>query len=142
MAHVSKGTYIRSLAYDIGKKVGCGAYVENLRRVGVSDISVEDAAKVVDLEKLYKNNQLESVNVLKFLDYGIFELDKENLQSVFYGKKLYIKDTDFDNLYNNLCVTKEQILYGIYELAYSFDKNSSKILVYKPKAVFNKGIIS
>lgn len=32
--HCSKGTYIRTLAEDVGEALGCGAHVENLRRIG------------------------------------------------------------------------------------------------------------
>lgn len=41
--HCSSGTYIRTLAEDIGKKLGCGAYLTELRREKVGDYSVEDA---------------------------------------------------------------------------------------------------
>lgn len=37
---VSKGTYIRSLAHDIGEALGCGAHVTRLRRTALGDISV------------------------------------------------------------------------------------------------------
>ena len=47
--HCSKGTYIRSLAEDIGEALGCGGHVEQLRRTAVGDLSVEQA---VDLETL------------------------------------------------------------------------------------------
>jgi tRNA pseudouridine55 synthase len=33
--HCSKGTYVRTLAEDIGKRLGCGAHVSGLRRTGV-----------------------------------------------------------------------------------------------------------
>ncbi len=39
----SKGTFIRTLAEDIGKALGTGGYVENLRRTQVGDFLVEDA---------------------------------------------------------------------------------------------------
>lgn len=39
----SKGTYIRSLAHDIGQQLGVGAYLTNLRRTKIGDFSVEDA---------------------------------------------------------------------------------------------------
>jgi tRNA pseudouridine55 synthase len=39
----SKGFYVRSLARDLGKELGCGAYVENLRRTAIGDFRVEDA---------------------------------------------------------------------------------------------------
>lgn len=38
----SKGTYIRSLAFDIGEKLGCGAALSALRRTAVSGFTIED----------------------------------------------------------------------------------------------------
>jgi tRNA pseudouridine55 synthase len=46
----SKGTYIRTLAEDIGEKMGCGAHVEVLRRTGVNHFSVEKGFTLADLE--------------------------------------------------------------------------------------------
>jgi len=42
---VSSGTYIRALADDIGKALGCGAYLEELRRTAIGPYDVEDAVK-------------------------------------------------------------------------------------------------
>lgn len=39
----SKGTYIRSLAHDLGQKLGTGAYLKSLRRTKIGDYSVDDA---------------------------------------------------------------------------------------------------
>jgi tRNA pseudouridine55 synthase len=49
---VSKGTYVRQLAADIGEALGCGAYCLRLRRTGVGPLSVEDAGapEAVDLD--------------------------------------------------------------------------------------------
>ena len=41
--HVSSGTYIRTLAEDIGKKLGTGAYLTALRRIKVGKYDVKDA---------------------------------------------------------------------------------------------------
>jgi tRNA pseudouridine55 synthase len=49
----SSGTYIRSLANDIGKKLGCGAYVEELVRTKIGEFSVESA---IELSKLTPQN--------------------------------------------------------------------------------------
>jgi len=49
----SSGTYIRSLANDIGKKLGCGAYVEKLVRTKIGNFSLEEA---VELSKLNSKN--------------------------------------------------------------------------------------
>ncbi|HTK59905.1 MAG TPA: tRNA pseudouridine(55) synthase TruB [Candidatus Baltobacteraceae bacterium] len=42
---VSSGTYIRALADDIGTALGCGAYLEELRRTSIGPYKVEDAVK-------------------------------------------------------------------------------------------------
>lgn len=47
-AKVSSGTYIRSLAIDIGKELGVGAYTVRLRRLSVGDYSVDDAHRLDD----------------------------------------------------------------------------------------------
>lgn len=47
----SSGTYIRSLVHDLGQKLGCGAYVEELRRTKVGDFDVSDAKFVSDLSE-------------------------------------------------------------------------------------------
>lgn len=44
-----KGTYIRSLANDIGVACGSGAYLSGLRRMGIGNFSVENANKMEDL---------------------------------------------------------------------------------------------
>lgn len=41
---VSSGTYIRTLAEDIGQKLNTGAYLTSLRRLSIGDYHVEDAA--------------------------------------------------------------------------------------------------
>ncbi|MCP2038218.1 tRNA pseudouridine(55) synthase TruB [Chryseobacterium sp. HSC-36S06] len=52
----SKGTYIRSLAHDIGQELGVGAYLTNLRRTKIGDYSVEDASAEI-LENEFRFNK-------------------------------------------------------------------------------------
>lgn len=47
--HVGSGTYIRSLAEDIGKELGTGAFCETLRRISIADWQVDKAKKLSDL---------------------------------------------------------------------------------------------
>lgn len=49
--HCSKGTYVRTLAEDIGRALGCGGYVNRLRRTGVGPYA-ESAASFVPLERI------------------------------------------------------------------------------------------
>jgi tRNA pseudouridine55 synthase len=39
----SKGTYIRSIAHDLGKKLGCGGYLTELRRTKIGEYKIENA---------------------------------------------------------------------------------------------------
>jgi len=45
----SSGTYIRSLAHDLGEKLGCGAYLTELRRTRIGEHRIEDARKLDEL---------------------------------------------------------------------------------------------
>ncbi len=49
-ARVSSGTYIRSLARDVGEKLETGAYMSDLRRTSVGNFSLDDAVGVGSLE--------------------------------------------------------------------------------------------
>lgn len=44
----SKGTYIRSLAYDFGKALNSGGYLSSLRRTKIGDFNVKDAVEIED----------------------------------------------------------------------------------------------
>jgi tRNA pseudouridine55 synthase len=47
----STGTYIRSLANDLGKTLGCGAHLSNLRRTRIGEFKVEDAMSMEAFEE-------------------------------------------------------------------------------------------
>ncbi len=49
----SSGTYIRSLVYDIGNKLGCGAYLRGLQRTSIGKYNINQS---VDLDKLRNQN--------------------------------------------------------------------------------------
>lgn len=60
--HCSKGTYIRSLAEDIGKTLGCGAHVERLRRTGVGGFSLDAAVTLEQLEAMPAGERLDMLS--------------------------------------------------------------------------------
>jgi tRNA pseudouridine55 synthase len=49
--HCSKGTYIRSLARDLGKALGSGAYMSSLVRTRIGDYAVENAVEIEDIKE-------------------------------------------------------------------------------------------
>lgn len=60
----SKGTYIRSIAEDVGKVLGCGAHVSRLRRLASGPFTVDDAHTLDELKSLKENNGLYSIDEL------------------------------------------------------------------------------
>ena len=55
--HCSKGTYIRTLAEDIGRRLGCGGHVEVLRRTAVGSLKVMDAFTIDQLDVMTQNER-------------------------------------------------------------------------------------
>lgn len=54
----SKGTYIRVIAHDFGQKLGCGAYLKELRRTRIGEFKVEDALTLDEFKEYAKNYTL------------------------------------------------------------------------------------
>jgi len=55
----SAGTYIRTLCADIGKKLGCGGHLKDLRRMESSGFTVADALTLEQLERIALSNDLQ-----------------------------------------------------------------------------------
>jgi tRNA pseudouridine55 synthase len=54
----SSGTYIRSIAHDLGQRLGCGALLSGLRRVQVGEFSLDQARTMDELRELAALNRL------------------------------------------------------------------------------------
>ena len=50
--HCSGGTYLRSIAHELGQALGCGAHLEELRRTAVSEFGIAQARTIEQLESL------------------------------------------------------------------------------------------
>lgn len=55
---VSKGFYVRSLAFDLGERLGCGAHVSQLRRTAVGGFSIDQAHDLATLEAMGDTQRL------------------------------------------------------------------------------------
>jgi|TARA_B110000037_G_scaffold219605_1_gene285133 tRNA pseudouridine55 synthase len=69
----SKGTYIRTLAEDIGDQLNTGAYLLELNRTDIGSLSIKSALKV---EQIEKNKEQERINLLLPIDELVSEFDK------------------------------------------------------------------
>ncbi|HEY4669784.1 MAG TPA: tRNA pseudouridine(55) synthase TruB [Tepidiformaceae bacterium] len=67
------GTYVRSLARDIGDRLGCGAHLASLRRTHVGGFDVGVALTLDSLEQIAQAGRLDSV--LRAADEGVVDFD-------------------------------------------------------------------
>ena len=56
----SSGTYIRSLAHEMGQQLGCGAHLTEITRTAVGEFSLDQALKLEELAEATRTNKFES----------------------------------------------------------------------------------
>ncbi len=59
-ARVASGTYIRSVAHEMGRKLGCGAHLASLRRTAAAEFTIADAHSLEALEAAMQQGSAES----------------------------------------------------------------------------------
>ena len=96
----SKGTYIRSIAYDLGKILGCGGYLIRLVRSKAGQFNIENSVR--DFTENVENNLINPLNVLSLPQ---FEIDEVEHKKVIQGQ-VFKKDSVKINgliilIYNN-----------------------------------------
>ncbi len=142
----SKGTYIRSLARDIGDKIGCGAYLKKLRRTKAFSFNENHSVLLPEKSEYYPENLkpkiLNPYNFLKHL--SSYRLNSEedllswrsgrkisfqsNIQNLNLSRKKKLEEAIPLNK-NILVVDQKNNIIGIASLDEGF--------IIKPKVVFN-----
>ena len=94
----SKGTYIRTLCADIGKKLGCGGTMKTLCRASASGFTLNDAHTLTELEKM---SDEEREHCIFSVEYIFRDLDNVNLPDFFSrlahsGLEIYLKKINLD----------------------------------------------
>jgi tRNA pseudouridine55 synthase len=60
-ARVASGTYMRSVAHDMGALLGCGAHLESLRRTAAGEFALAEACTLKDLESAFASDRTEEL---------------------------------------------------------------------------------
>lgn len=134
----SKGTYIRTLAEDIGKKLGCGACLDSLERRKCGKYSAEEAIKLEDIEALYEKGNITAIEALMTSPKELFTgLPAVRLPEFYtrlslngaeiYLKKARIPEKIFEN--GNMCrlLNDKNEFYAVGELKDFPDGKAIKI---------------
>ena len=83
----SKGTYIRSIAHDLGKNLNCFGHLIKLVRVKAGDFLVENAIKLDELSSV-EEVEKHLIYPLEKLDYQTYELNEKELELVSHGRQI------------------------------------------------------
>lgn len=90
----SKGTYIRSLCDDIGKKAGCGGCMEELTRTRSGNFDINSALKLDEIQALVYDGRIEE-HLMKmdsvFNDYSSLAIKKEYNKMLYNGNKMPVE---------------------------------------------------
>ncbi len=125
----SKGTYIRTLCHDIGRKLGCGGAMAELTRIRSGSFRIEEALRLEEAEKLRQEGRLEE-KILPvdsvFAEYPRFTVEGQYRKLIengnaFYRRMAYGKE---------LVMPGEQVrvyddngkFYGIFEFRQEEDR--------------------
>lgn len=83
----SKGTYIRTLCEDIGKKLNAGAYMNTLRRTKTGCFSINKSHTLEEIEKEGVEKFLLPVDKM-FMEYPFIVLNEKQVKSVVNGVRM------------------------------------------------------
>lgn len=84
----SKGTYIRSVAHDLGQKLGCGGYLIKLVRTQAGDFRIEDSILLED--GIDVDNNL--INPVEKLNYPKIIVDNTEFEKICHGMPIKNKN--------------------------------------------------
>ncbi|MFZ5981762.1 MAG: tRNA pseudouridine(55) synthase TruB [Candidatus Zixiibacteriota bacterium] len=99
----TRGTYIRTLADDIGREIGCGAFLSSLRRTAVGKFRLAEALTLEDVDRYIKLNKFEPhlQSIENVLDYSAIKITDDFSRFVINGRYLNWQDvTGFEGRFS------------------------------------------
>lgn len=145
----SAGTYVRSLAHEMGQMVGCGAYLTNLIRTGIGAFRLEQAITLRELEKAVEINDF---SMIKSLWEAMPEKPRifvrpEYIKSIIEGRpfiKKYLSRTEYRGPGGclSLLVDSDSKVVALAQLNYSwgsFDRLDSRDVLGKYVRIIDEG---
>ena len=118
VVHCTKGTYIRSLVNDIGKRIGCGAIMTELRRIKTGNFDIKNSIKLYDFLKLEYNMMLDKIISIEdyFIDSKKVNLNKDEYTKFLNGVKFDINTQDkivkvyFKEKFRGLGIVEDKVM--------------------------------
>ena len=105
----SGGTYIRSIAYDLGQKLGYGACLSGLIRTKSDKFTIDKSNTIEDIEKIAKEGRINEIIL--------------NPANIINLKSISINDNQLDKIIKGQCISVEE----------AFDEGEKVQLIYQDK---------
>jgi tRNA pseudouridine55 synthase len=140
----SSGTYIRTLAHDIGARLGVGAHLAALRRTGVGHFKIDRALNLPEVERLMREGAIADglvtpVEILSHLPG--FHLTQALLKSISHGRELVISGAARESVVNESVISSQYHvrlidetgeLVGVGELVQDQEVIKPKVVLIQP----------
>jgi len=132
--HCSSGTYVRSLANDLGKKLGCGAYLVGLRRTKSGRFTLRDSVPLRKLQEAFTAG-----NWYQYLipaaealgDWPAVELNPDEVEGVRHGHRVKAKEADLGHEKVRGVSTQGELVALMVKMV-----NEDGSIEWQPKKVF------
>jgi tRNA pseudouridine55 synthase len=141
-AHCSSGTYIRSLANDVGDALGCGAYLVGLRRTKSGRFSLREAVPLHELKEAFSAGKwyqylIPAAEALG--DWVSLELSPEQVDEVRHGHRIPAAPDSKPGLVRGISMAGE--LVALLDLVSTEntaedEEGAEPVLEWQPKKVF------
>ncbi len=97
LVNCSKGTYIRSIAYDIGQKLSCGAYLKELKRTKAGMFDIHSSVELSNLKSIEDVEQ-NIINPVDVLPRRMYNMNENEKNKVLHGMSIeFIQEHFFVN---------------------------------------------
>lgn len=128
--HCSSGTYVRSLAYDLGEALGCGGYLTGLRRTKSGRFSLRDAVPLRKLAETFESNSwyqylIPAAEALS--DWPSITLNNEEIELVRHGHRIPREEAETEELVR--AITEQGELVALMQ----YDPDNAE---FQPRKVF------
>ena len=133
--HCSSGTYVRSLANDLGNQLGCGAYLVGLRRTKSGRFTLRDAVPLRKLQEAFRAGDwyqylIPAAEALA--DWPSVELDPDEVEEVRHGHRVAAEpEAELGSMVRGISMAGE--LVALMERVDNEEDNSPQ---WQPKIVF------
>ena len=110
----SSGTYIRTLAADLGEALGGGAHLRRLRRTAIGPFNIENAVSIETLEEAWQPHVLSAADMVGHIERVVASPDAQ--EAIRFGRPLSIETAGVSGTGRRAMVDEHGLLLGLYEI--------------------------